>query len=70
MRDFPLHIFFSQSRLMNQPAMSGSQLYTGVLDCLSKTIRMEGWSALYKGFVPNYMRLGPWNVVVWQDGFA
>lgn len=53
-----------QTRLMNQSTALGTHLYTGVLDCLSKTIRREGWSALYKGFVPNYMRLGPWNVVV------
>jgi len=39
------------------------EVYSGSIDCLLKTLRHEGPSALYKGFIPNWVRLGPWNVV-------
>lgn len=29
-----------------------------------QTLRFEGVAALYKGFVPSYLRLGPWNIIV------
>jgi len=29
-----------------------------------KTIRTEGVVALYKGFLPSYIRLAPWNIIV------
>lgn len=32
--------------------------YKGALDCLLKTVRYEGIAALYKGFIPNYARIG------------
>jgi hypothetical protein len=32
--------------------------YTSALDCFIKTVRQEGVRALYKGFAPNYLRLG------------
>lgn len=35
----------------------------GPLDCAIKTVRSEGPLALYKGFAPAYMRLGPWQLV-------
>lgn len=39
------------------------EMYSGSIDCILKTLRHEGPSALYKGFIPNWIRLGPWNVV-------
>jgi hypothetical protein len=33
------------------------------LDCAIKTVRSEGILALYKGFLPAYTRLGPWQFV-------
>ncbi|PNH06251.1 Mitochondrial uncoupling protein 2 [Tetrabaena socialis] len=38
--------------------------FTGVLDCFVKTARTEGVFAFYKGFVPNFGRLGSWNVAM------
>lgn len=38
--------------------------FTGVLDCFVKTAREEGVGAFYKGFVPNFYRLGSWNVAM------
>jgi len=32
-------------------------VYTGSIDCLVKTVRHEGFFALYKGFIPAYCRL-------------
>lgn len=33
-------------------------------DCFLKTAREEGPGAFYKGFIPNFARLGSWNVVM------
>lgn len=66
-----------KTRMMNQrnlkphalsasgAAAAGSvyEVYSGSIDCLLKTLRHEGPSALYKGFIPNWVRLGPWNVI-------
>jgi hypothetical protein len=37
-------------------------LYSSTLDCVIKTVRAEGPMALYKGFVPTYARLAPWQL--------
>ncbi len=29
-----------------------------------QTLRTEGVAALYRGFVPSYLRVGPWNIIV------
>eukprot|EP00210_Caulerpa_lentillifera_P008247 g7872.t2 len=39
-------------------------LYKGVLDCFVKTFRNDGVLAFYKGFIPNFYRLGSWNVTM------
>ncbi|RXG70100.1 Brain mitochondrial carrier protein 1 [Armadillidium vulgare] len=44
-------------------AICESTLYFGTIDCLIKTVRQEGPLALYKGFVPTWLRLGPWNII-------
>lgn len=47
-------------------AVTGSSppvIYTSSLDCLVRTVRTEGVMALYKGFIPNWLRLGPWNII-------
>ena len=38
--------------------------YAGFVDCVVKTVRAEGPLAFYKGFIPNFGRLGSWNVVM------
>jgi len=37
--------------------------YTGFLDCLIKVIKLEGIGALWKGFTPYYLRLGPQTIL-------
>jgi len=56
----------AKSRIMNQgKAADGSVMYSGTIDCWVKTVRSEGFLALYKGFLPGWMRLGPWQLVFW-----
>uniref|UniRef100_A0A8C5WUN2 Solute carrier family 25 member 14 n=1 Tax=Laticauda laticaudata TaxID=8630 RepID=A0A8C5WUN2_LATLA len=53
-----------RTRMMNQRAIVGSvDLYRGTIDGLVKTWKSEGFFALYKGFWPNWLRLGPWNII-------
>ncbi|MEW5297093.1 MAG: hypothetical protein WDW36_000323 [Sanguina aurantia] len=40
--------------------------YKGVVDCFVKTARDEGMLAFYKGFMPNFARLGSWNVAMFM----
>ena len=47
-----------KTRIMNQPTENGrGTLYKGSLDCLVKTVRQEGFFALYKGFLPIWARM-------------
>nr|QKK35443.1 mitochondrial Oac1 [Starmerella bombicola] len=47
------------TRMYNQKG----DLYRGVLDCVVKTVRSEGFLALYKGFVANATRIGPHTIL-------
>ncbi|KAJ2906759.1 mitochondrial oxaloacetate transporter [Zalerion maritima] len=47
------------SRLYNQ----NGNLYKGVVDCLMKTVRMEGIFAIYKGFLPHLARILPHTIL-------
>jgi solute carrier family 25 protein 34/35 len=38
-------------------------LYKGVFDCLSKTVRTEGLLAIYKGFLPHLARILPHTIL-------
>ncbi len=38
-------------------------MYTGVVDCIVKTVKTEGIRAFYKGFTAQWMRFGPFNIV-------
>lgn len=52
----------AKTRIMNQ----GTEIiYNGTFDCLRKTASSEGFLALYKGFLPGWGRLGPWQLVFW-----
>lgn len=53
-----------RTRMMNQRVLSGGPMYKGTLDGVMQTWRNEGFFALYKGFWPNWLRLGPWNIIV------
>ncbi|CAL5031770.1 unnamed protein product [Urochloa decumbens] len=53
-----------KTRMMNQ-GKEGKALYRSSYDCLVKTVRHEGMAALWKGFLPTWARLGPWQFVFW-----
>ena len=56
----------AKSRIMAQAALpDGTMPYNGTLDCWRKVVANEGPLALYKGFVPGWLRLGPWQLVFW-----
>ncbi|EGC40006.1 hypothetical protein DICPUDRAFT_25909 [Dictyostelium purpureum] len=46
------------------------EIYKGLMDCIVKTTKKEGFMALYKGFWAHYIRLGPHTVltlVFWEQ---
>ncbi|CAI4218095.1 unnamed protein product [Parascedosporium putredinis] len=47
------------SRLYNQ----NGNLYKGVVDCFMKTVRTEGFFAIYKGFLPHLSRILPHTIL-------
>ncbi|KAI9297764.1 mitochondrial carrier [Neoconidiobolus thromboides FSU 785] len=49
-----------KSRYMNQPK---DLIYHSPLHCATSTIKNEGFMALYKGFFPNWIRIGPHTVI-------
>mmetsp|Transcript_21824 Transcript_21824/g.40894 ORF Transcript_21824/g.40894 Transcript_21824/m.40894 type:complete len:304 (+) Transcript_21824:87-998(+) len=49
-----------KTRMMNAP----SGKYTGPVQCALDTVRQEGPMALYKGFVPTFVRQAPYLVVM------
>jgi hypothetical protein len=46
-----------RTKLMNQP--TNKKVYSGLADCLVKTVRQEGPLSLWKGFVPIWARFAP-----------
>ncbi|CAL5412036.1 unnamed protein product [Camellia sinensis] len=44
--------------------MGDSSAYKSTLDCFIKTLKNDGPFAFYKGFIPNFGRLGSWNVIM------
>ncbi|EDV91835.1 mitochondrial uncoupling protein 4 [Drosophila grimshawi] len=56
-----------KTRIMNQPTdeMGRGLLYRGSVDCLRQTVAREGFVALYKGFLPCWIRMAPWSLTFW-----
>ncbi len=48
-----------KNRLMSQES-GQKRMYSGMIDCAVKTVKKEGALSLYRGFIPNWFRLGPW----------
>ncbi|KAI9331616.1 mitochondrial carrier domain-containing protein [Obelidium mucronatum] len=53
------------TRMYNQHrgANGKGALYNSAFDCIAKTIKAEGPSALYKGFSAHYLRIGPHTIL-------
>ncbi|KAL8518665.1 hypothetical protein ACS0TY_009856 [Phlomoides rotata] len=55
-----------KTRMMNQAAVEENKIkYRNSYDCLVRTVKIEGLRALWKGFLPTWARLGPWQFVFW-----
>ena len=56
-----------KARIMNQPTDKHGRglIYKSSMDCLVRTIQNEGFWALYKGFVPCWLRMAPWSLTFW-----
>lgn len=54
-----------KTRIQNMKVVPGlPPPYLGTLDCAVKTIQSEGPLALYKGFIPNATRQGPFTITL------
>ncbi len=57
----------ASTRMYNQHSSTtgsgGGVLYKNGIDCLVKTVRVEGFPALYKGFTTHYLRIGPHTIL-------
>ncbi|XP_068187078.1 dicarboxylate carrier UCP2-like isoform X1 [Antennarius striatus] len=49
-----------KTRFMN----SGSGQYNSAIHCAITMLKREGPTAFYKGFLPSFLRLGSWNIVM------
>lgn len=53
-----------KSRLQNMPIRAdGTAMYTGMVDCLAKSVRAEGPMVLYAGFTPAFIKLAPYSII-------
>lgn len=56
-----------KTRIMNQPLDIDGRglLYKSSWDCVTKTVKNESFGALYKGFLPIWIRMAPWSLTFW-----
>ncbi|KAG5895801.1 hypothetical protein JTB14_029217 [Gonioctena quinquepunctata] len=56
-----------KSRVMNQrvDGYGNGTLYSSTADCFKKTVQDECLKALYKGFIPTWMKLVTWSLTFW-----
>jgi len=56
-----------KARIMNQKTdqFGRGMVYKSSVDCAMQTIRGEGFLALYKGFLPCWLRMAPWSLTFW-----
>lgn len=54
---YPINLV--RTRLQTQGTAGHPALYKGFIDCYSKTVAREGYRGLYRGLVPNLMKVAP-----------
>ena len=53
-----------KSRMQNMPIQAdGTALYSGMVDCLRKSVAAEGIMVLYAGFTPAFLKLAPYTII-------
>lgn len=55
--------FSTPADVIKSRVMSGQS--TGIVSCIKTTLKHEGFFAFWKGFIPNWGRLGPWQLCFW-----
>jgi solute carrier family 25 oxoglutarate transporter 11 len=53
----------AKTRIQNMRTINGIPEYKGILDVWVSAIRKEGFTSLWKGFLPYYLRVGPHTVL-------
>lgn len=53
----------AKTRVQNMRIVDGVPEYKGMVDALVKTVQREGFAALWKGFTPYFLRLGPHTIL-------
>ncbi|XP_065060805.1 mitochondrial 2-oxoglutarate/malate carrier protein-like isoform X2 [Rhopilema esculentum] len=53
----------AKTRIQSMKIIDGKPEYKGGMDVLMKVVRKEGFAALWKGFTPCYLRIGPHTVL-------
>ena len=52
-----------QRRLIRKKGGKIPVIYKSSWECFVVALRLEGFTSLYKGFVPSFTRMGPWNII-------
>jgi len=60
---YPLALI--RTRMQAQGVAGAAPKYTSMMDVLQKTLEAEGFRGLYKGFLPNLMKLAPAAGISW-----
>jgi solute carrier family 25 phosphate transporter 23/24/25/41 len=60
---YPLNVV--RTRLQTQGTVMHRETYTGIWDVTQKTIKKEGYRALYKGLTPNLLKVAPALSITW-----
>lgn len=60
---FSMPVDITKTTIQNMKIVNGVPEYKGAMDVLMKTARNEGVLALWKGFTPYFMRLGPHTIL-------
>ncbi|OQV19349.1 Mitochondrial 2-oxoglutarate/malate carrier protein [Hypsibius exemplaris] len=60
---FSMPVDIAKTRVQNMKIINGVPEYTGAMDVIRKVVKNEGVPALWKGFTPYYMRIGPHTVL-------
>ncbi|RYP14896.1 hypothetical protein DL765_006038 [Monosporascus sp. GIB2] len=61
---YPLNVL--RTRLQTQGTSMHPARYTGILDVANKTVRNEGVRGLYKGLMPNLLKVAPALSITWM----
>ncbi|KAH8677520.1 mitochondrial carrier domain-containing protein [Xylariales sp. PMI_506] len=61
---YPLNVL--RTRLQTQGTAMHPARYTGIVDVARKTIKNEGWRGLYKGLMPNLLKVAPALSITWM----